>query len=176
MNDRRHFLRVIGGATAALTLPGCGGGTSSTSSTSGSAGSGGGGGAGGAGGSTAAGCTSMPAGVSLGPPSTYSSTGLSIVPNSTVLVGRDAGGLYALSSVCTHQGCNMDDSFGTPLGSIFPGGIVCNCHGSRFDDLGNVINGPAFSPLVAFALALGCDGNLYVDTSQIVPSSQRVIV
>jgi Rieske Fe-S protein len=173
MNDRRRFLRVLGGATAALALPACTTITTSGGTTS-SAASSGAGGAGGAGGSSSTGCP--PIGVAVGMPSAYPAPRLYIVPGTGVLIGRDAGGLYALSSICTHQGCDMDEMIqGFPEGSIFIGGIACNCHGSRFDTLGNVLVGPAFSPLVAFQLTLGCDGVLYADKSTVVPNTQRVV-
>ncbi len=173
MNDRRRFLKVLGGATAVLALPACStdtsGGTSSTAASSGA------GGAGGAGGSSSSG-NCQPVGVAVGMPSAYSSFGLHLVPGSGVLIGRDANGVYALSSICTHQGCDMDESIqGFPEGSVNIGGITCNCHGSRFDTLGNVTAGPAFQPLVAYQLTLGCDGILYADKSTIVPNTQRVM-
>jgi len=66
-----------------------------------------------------------------------------------VLVGRDgavflrrtARGYRALSGVCTHQGCVVDAA-----GS----GFHCPCHGSRFDDVGRAIGGPASVALASF--------------------------
>jgi len=46
--------------------------------------------------------------------------------------GPDA--FLALSTICTHQGCDAE----VTTSNI----IQCPCHGSRFDDNGNVINGP----------------------------------
>ena len=43
-------------------------------------------------------------------------------------VGRDAKRLYALTLTCTHAGCNMAVD-----GNVSAGGIVCTCHGSRFE-------------------------------------------
>jgi cytochrome b6-f complex iron-sulfur subunit len=47
---------------------------------------------------------------------------------------------FALSTICTHQGCDAD---------VVSGGTIvsCSCHGSRFDKNGNVLNGPAERPL-----------------------------
>ncbi len=57
-----------------------------------------------------------------------------------VLVARTGSSTFtALSSVCTHQACEITGW----AGSAF----VCPCHGSSFDTSGRVINGPAFSPL-----------------------------
>jgi Rieske Fe-S protein len=87
-----------------------------------------------------------------------------------VLLGRDANGLYAMSSLCTHEFCNLDQ-FGTILAS----GIQCDCHGSVYDSNGNNKSGPAPAPLVHYALALGCDGFLYVDTNTVVPPDTRLL-
>jgi cytochrome b6-f complex iron-sulfur subunit len=92
-----------------------------------------------------------------------------MVSNGNVLIGRDANGVYALTAICTHQGCNMDG-----LGTISANGITCGCHGSRFSNTGTVQAGPATSPLRAFSLELGCDGFLYVDTRTVVPNTQRL--
>jgi cytochrome b6-f complex iron-sulfur subunit len=89
-----------------------------------------------------------------------------------VLIGRDTGGLYALTAICTHQQCNMDSD---PMGTITAmGGITCACHGSVFTSTGAVEMGPATKPLVAYALALGCDGFLYVDTTTPVANTVRL--
>ncbi len=62
--------------------------------------------------------------------------------------GAATAGLYvkgpaeaprALSLTCTHLGCRV-----TPVSSD---GFACPCHGSRFDSDGNLVNGPARSPL-----------------------------
>lgn len=53
-----------------------------------------------------------------------------------VLVVREAAGTFrALSMVCTHEGCSLNDPSG--------GEMFCPCHGSRFDLQGNVLRGPA---------------------------------
>jgi len=57
-----------------------------------------------------------------------------------ILVTRTGGKLLALSLHCTHEGC--------PVGSTPVNGILrCPCHGSQFDLAGNVVHGPADTPL-----------------------------
>jgi cytochrome b6-f complex iron-sulfur subunit len=122
-------------------------------------------------------CEMTPAGLKVGKPSSYTAVGLHIVTNSGVLIGRDAGGLYALTAICTHQQCDMSavDAQG-PYGQILGGGkdIVCLCHGSEFGATGTVVHGPASTALRAYPLALGCDGYLYVDKTKHVATTVRL--
>lgn len=55
-----------------------------------------------------------------------------------VAVMREGSSIIALSLVCTHLGCTV---------SVTPEGMVCPCHGSRFDRNGTVLAGPAERPL-----------------------------
>jgi Rieske Fe-S protein len=113
----------------------------------------------------------------VGAPTLYPANGLYKVtnPEATVLIGRDAGGLYALSSFCTHQCCDLDQCFhGIRYGTLLPNGIQCNCHGSVFAFDGTVISGPAALPLAPYLLTLAGDGNLYVDTTQVVARTKRI--
>jgi cytochrome b6-f complex iron-sulfur subunit len=73
-----------------------------------------------------------------------------------------AGGVYALSAVCTHLGCITrflsDESV-----------IACPCHGSRFDLEGNVVQGPAPRPLPWLEVQTDPAGALVVDTGVSIP-------
>jgi nitrite reductase/ring-hydroxylating ferredoxin subunit len=199
MNDRRRFLHVLGATTAAAALPACGGtDTTAATGTTGAGGAGGSGstattgGMGGAGGtgastgdtssasasassSTGGGCEMNPVGTAVGVPADFAATGLHIVAGTKVLVGRDDKGLYALTSICPHEFCDMDaKQGGQPVGTVTAQGIVCNCHNSKFDNYGAVTKGPANKPLKPFAMALGCDGKLYVDKTTVVSIDQRL--
>lgn len=217
MNDRRRFLHVLGATTAAVALPACGG-TDTTTGTgaTGTGGEGGGssttggmGGAGGSGGATSTSttdasssastggspCEMNPAGIAVGVPADFAMDGLHIVAGSKVLVGRDAKGLYALTSICTHEFCDMDGKQqGQSMGMPVADGIVCLCHHSKFDLSGVVVpqfkivndpnpnpppNGiytsPAKKPLKYYAMVLGCDGKLYVDKTNVAKITDRVV-
>ena len=80
-----------------------------------------------------------------------------------VVVIRDDGGVYAMTTICTHQQCDMSRS-----GSITSTGLACRCHGSRFDLDGNVTVGPANRPLDHFAVTVDDQGNITVHCSAII--------
>ncbi len=73
------------------------------------------------------------------------------------VVQPTAGHYLAFSAVCTHAGCTVAyekqaDEF------------ACPCHGSVFNaTTGAVVSGPAPSPLPSIPIALGANGDLYVD-------------
>ena len=163
MNERRRFLHVIGASAVTLALPACGpgvdtsgaGGGGSTSTTSTGTGS----------------CGPLPPDFSVGELSHFGVLGVYGILKTSVLIGRDEEGLFALSSLCSHLGCDLNTQ-----GTFSETGIVCKCHGSKYDNDGNVVDGPAAKPLKAYGLALGCDDKLYVDFPNEVPLSQRLKV
>lgn len=57
-----------------------------------------------------------------------------------------AGTYRAFSSICTHQGCTVSGYSG--------GRMICPCHGSEFNQNGQVVTGPAPSPLREFAVTI----------------------
>jgi Rieske Fe-S protein len=71
-----------------------------------------------------------------------------------VLVVRQGGEIYAVSSICTHRACDLE-----PVGDS----LRCPCHGSRFDLAGRVVKGPAGRPLPRYAITTGAGGHLVVD-------------
>ncbi len=65
-------------------------------------------------------------------------------PGGAVIAIRDpenADSVIALSSVCTHNGCNVDWQASE---------FVCPCHGSKFSADGEVTNGPAGEALSTY--------------------------
>jgi Rieske Fe-S protein len=53
---------------------------------------------------------------------------------------------YALDSQCKHAGCVVPPYYD------FTDGILCPCHGSRYDINGAVLNGPTTSPLTSYPI------------------------
>jgi Rieske Fe-S protein len=85
-----------------------------------------------------------------------------------VAVARDAGGFYAMSSVCTHAGCP------TRAGASAADGLFCPCHGSLFDRNGTVLRGPARAVLPHFKVELAADGSITVQAGTEVPPDTRI--
>jgi len=89
----------------------------------------------------------------------------------SVAVGYDQGGIYALSTICTHAGCDMAN-----YGRISSNGIYCSCHGSEFDVDGNVVRGPARRALDHYQVTIHANGDIYVDSTHVISESTRVAV
>ena len=87
------------------------------------------------------------------------------------MLGRDSGGLYAMTVTCTHQGCDVE-----PFGSGTSATVRCPCHGSQFDRNGAVIHGPASSPLTHFAVAVDASGNITIHGGTTVGADVRTAV
>lgn len=189
MQERRRFLQVLSGSMMAAGV-GCtaptGSGNGGQGGTAATGGSGGSAGSGGDTGSTTtsttstsssttsstttgSGCTD-PQGTNVGMPSQYATNGLHKVPGTKILIGRDDGGLFARTSLCTHMGCNLNVQ-----GVLLPAGMHCNCHGGEFDATGKATKAPATGALKAYSLALACDGSLLVDVTKTVTAETRLV-
>lgn len=140
MSDRRTFLKVLGGA-AALGAGGCG----STITEDGAGGM-----------------------IQGGPAKDVPEGSLTAQSQAAVALGRDASGLYAVTTICTHQGCDIRSS-----GTIDAAGLACGCHGSRFDSNGGVVNGPAARPLDHYGVLIDDAGNWVIDTGTVVSAEKR---
>jgi cytochrome b6-f complex iron-sulfur subunit len=70
-----------------------------------------------------------------------------------VIVTYQHGKPRAFSSRCTHQGCRVQPNKGF---------LVCTCHGSSFTLEGEVVRGPASSPLEELPARLE-GGRIYVE-------------
>lgn len=84
-----------------------------------------------------------------------------------VCIGRDQGGVYAMTLTCTHAGCTA---------GVINERVACPCHGSNFDRNGNVTTGPASSPLQHFAVSVDASGNLTIHGSTDVDAATRLKV
>lgn len=87
-----------------------------------------------------------------------------VPPGRAVAVFRDAGGVYAISTICTHLGCVVRAS---------AGGFECPCHGSGFAADGAVTKGPAPRALDWLQVSAS-GGTVIVDEATPVPPGTKV--
>ncbi len=91
-------------------------------------------------------------------------------PGST-LVGRDAGGLYAMTSLCTHASCDLRTN-----GTVSGGQLMCGCHGSKYTLDGTRVSGPAPASLAHLKLTVNADKTISVDPNEKVDAGLRTPV
>jgi Rieske Fe-S protein len=87
-----------------------------------------------------------------------------VPPGRPVAIFRDADGVYAVSTICTHLGCVVKNH---------PEGFECPCHGSRFAADGAVTKGPAPRAL-PWLLVTNKGGVWMVDEGATVPPGTKV--
>ncbi|MBI4511403.1 MAG: Rieske (2Fe-2S) protein [Deltaproteobacteria bacterium] len=84
-----------------------------------------------------------------------------------VFVTRERRGVRAMSAVCTHLGCTVRRE---------GQGFLCPCHGSRYDEEGHVVSGPAPKSLAYYHLEQDKRGRLVVDLARPVSPEERLKV
>lgn len=90
-----------------------------------------------------------------------------IPPGRSVAVIRDKdGGVFAISTICTHLGCIVKES---------PDGFLCPCHGSRFAADGSLTRGPAPKALMWLQVQPLGDGRWVIDESKGVPLGTKAM-
>jgi len=89
----------------------------------------------------------------LGPADRYPVGSRTPILSIPALLIHDEDGFRALSLVCTHLGCTVEQQ---------AAGFACPCHGSRFDANGNVTHGPAGAPLRSLRVEVNETGNVIV--------------
>ena len=112
---------------------------------------------------------SLPAKVAAGNVSDLAQGTLRAITGEGVAIGRDASGIYALSLICTHQGCDISVD-----GSVSTGGIDCFCHGSVFNAQGTVLRGPARTSLPHLLVTEDAAGDLTIHGDQTTDPSTRL--
>jgi cytochrome b6-f complex iron-sulfur subunit len=90
----------------------------------------------------------------IGKPEEFPSGARIALDEHHVCVVREGDRLCAISTVCTHLGCIV---------STTETGFACPCHGSRYDQDGNVTGGPAPKALPWYQLTLAPNGELEID-------------
>ena len=88
-----------------------------------------------------------------------------VPPGRSVALFRDAGGVYAISIVCTHLGCIVKPT---------ANGFECPCHGSVFARDGSVVKGPAPRALSWVSVSVSPAG-VVVDEGRTVEAGTKVL-
>jgi len=101
----------------------------------------------------------------LGDPKSYTEGVPIYAAEPRVYVLRNSAGLRAMSASCTHLGCTVRAE---------GEGYVCPCHGSRYDEEGKVVGGPAPAALLFYRLAVDGRGRLEVDLGEAVPPAEHL--
>ena len=100
----------------------------------------------------------------LGAPEEFAAGSETAFADQNLVLFHDAQGFFAISTTCTHLGCAVARN---------KGGFACPCHGSRFDDAGKVVGGPAPRPLPWLEISRAADGTLVVNADSEVPEGTR---
>ena len=80
-----------------------------------------------------------------------------------VCIVREANKMAAISTTCTHLGCIV---------ALADTGFSCPCHGSRYDQDGNVTGGPAPKALAWYQVNMAPNGEVMVDkNSEVQPGT-----
>ncbi len=82
-------------------------------------------------------------------------------------VFADQEGIYAMSATCTHLGCVVNREQEQ---------FTCPCHGSRYDQTGKVLRGPAPKSLEWYEVRQLPSGRLLVDQAEVVESGTKFLV
>jgi cytochrome b6-f complex iron-sulfur subunit len=107
--------------------------------------------------------------INVGKPESYPLDSVTLDVNSGIYIIHAKEGFFSLSAVCTHLGCMT--AWKPELGMI-----ACPCHGSKFRQSGEKIEGPAPKSLPWKRMWVSDDGDLMVDRSTDVRPMQFVRV
>jgi Rieske Fe-S protein len=89
----------------------------------------------------------------IGPAENYPPGSRTLRPEVPAVVIHDEAGFAALSLVCPHLGCTVEQT---------AAGFACPCHGSTFSPSGTPLSGPANVPLSSLQIKENIDGHLVV--------------
>lgn len=102
--------------------------------------------------------------IRIGKPKDFELGSVTFLEEDRVFIFRNGRGFQAISAICTHLRCIVRHNA--------EGTFSCPCHGSRFDEKGRVIGGPAPKPLDWFSFSQKRDGTLILNKRAIVDSNE----
>jgi len=92
----------------------------------------------------------------LGEAAKYPVGSRTVLPNIPALLIHTESGFTALSLLCTHLGCTVEQKMD---------GFICPCHGSQYNKNGSVLRGPAQEPLRNLRIEQTSTGQLILHTN-----------
>jgi nitrite reductase/ring-hydroxylating ferredoxin subunit len=102
-----------------------------------------------------------------GAPSTFAIGTPKKISGINIYIVRDAQGLFAVSSKCTHQGAQN---------VVQSGEFYCPRHGATFKYDGTILGGPVSQPLAHYSMCILSNGHAGVDTAVTTAKTTRLTV
>ena len=104
--------------------------------------------------------------IALGDPRQFPVDTYTFMEEKNLFVYRDHEGIKAVSAVCTHLGCILEKS---------TDGFECPCHGSCYNNQGEVLSGPAPRNLSWYRVSRAADGKIVIDPGTTVPADDKFL-
>jgi cytochrome b6-f complex iron-sulfur subunit len=104
--------------------------------------------------------------IPLGDPRRFPVDTFSYLEEHKLFVYRDHEGIKAVSAVCTHLGCILEKSMD---------GFECPCHGSCYNDQGEVLSGPAPRDLAWYRVSRAADGSIVINPGRSVSPDEKFL-
>jgi len=105
--------------------------------------------------------------VRIGSKRDYPINRMTYLPEARLFILRDPQGIAAMSAICTHLGCVVEQA---------NDGFLCPCHGSSFSVEGTVRNGPAPRNLSWYQVSALPDNSMVVNLNRTVSPETRLAV
>lgn len=100
----------------------------------------------------------------IGKPEEFPAGTVKKLDDKKVFIFAEKDGLHAISSVCTHLGCIVHSD---------EGGFQCPCHGSKFNEKGEVVSGPAPRSLPWLEVSRHVDGSIVVNAAREIKAGTK---
>lgn len=104
--------------------------------------------------------------IALDDPQKYPVDTFTFLEEHNLYVYRDHEGIKAVSAICTHLGCILEKGMD---------GFECPCHGSCYNDQGEVLSGPAPRNLAWYRISRDADGKIVVNPGKSVPYKDKFL-
>ncbi|MFO7933255.1 MAG: Rieske 2Fe-2S domain-containing protein [Bacteroidales bacterium] len=105
--------------------------------------------------------------IAVGDPRRFPVDTYTFLEDHNIFVYRDHEGIRAVSAVCTHMGCILGKS---------TEGFSCPCHGSVYNETGEVIAGPAPTDLPWYQVNRTADGRIVIDPGHTVAPEDKYLL